>query len=342
MSNDKNKNMLNFAVVGCGHIGPRHLAILEAEPRAEISAVCDIDLEKCKHFSSKYHVPYFTDYTEMLKKVDADVISICTPHHLHMPMAIEAANVGKHILVEKPMALHSKDAKTMVKTARKNRVELIVVMQNRYNVPVVLAKKTLDGGHLGKIYMTQCNVLWNRNKDYYLGSNWRGKKDLEGGALFTQASHFIDLLVWFFGNVEEAQIDLDTMKHPVNIEDCGAAIVRFETGVLGTLTWTTCVYNTNYEGSITIIGDRGTIKIGGKYLNTIEYWDVASNPLPENISYTDTPNHYGSYQGSSSNHDKVIHDVVAHLLGDPQKVVANEEAIRSVEAIEKIYASVQY
>jgi len=334
-----NRKKIRFALAGCGHIGPRHLAILEAEPLAEIAAVCDIDLDKCKRYSTQYHVPYFTDFTEMLKMTDVDVVSICTPHHMHMPMAIEAANHGKHILVEKPMALHSSDARSMVDAARRNRVELMVVMQNRYNVPVVLAKKALDGGHLGKIYMTQCNVLWNRNKEYYLGSDWRGKKELEGGALYTQASHFVDLLVWFFGGVETSLVDIDTKKHPVNIEDCGTAIMRFEKGVMGTLSWTTCVYHTNYEGSITIIGDQGTIKIGGKYLNTIEYWDVSSYPLPENVSFTDTPNHYGSYQGSSSNHDKVIEDVIAYLMGEKRGVVNEDEAIRSVEAIEKIYAS---
>lgn len=328
---------LKFAVVGCGHIGPRHLEILGVEPRSEISAVCDKNLEKCKKFSAQYNVPYYTDYTEMVQKTDVDVVTICTPHHLHAPMAIEAMKNGKHVLVEKPMALYTKDAQAMMDAAHTNNVQLMVVMQNRYNVPVVITKKVLDENRLGKILMTQCNVLWNRHEGYYVESDWRGKKELEGGALYTQASHFIDLLGWFFGDIEKTWIDLDTKKHPINIEDCGTAMMRFDSGVMGTMMWTTCVNNTNYEGSILIIGERGTIKIGGKYLNKIDYWDVDAYPLPEDIVFNDTPNHYGKYQGTSSNHDKVIRDVVSYLLGESNNVVMNEEAIKTVEAIEQIY-----
>jgi predicted dehydrogenase len=160
---------------------------------------------------------------------------------------------------------------------------------------------------------------------------------LEGGALHTQVSHFIDLMIWWFGSIIDAQTSLDTKNHDIEIEDCGQTIVRFESGAMGSIIWTTCVYNKNYEGSITIIGEKGTIKIGGQYLNKIEFWDVMSYPLPEDVEFTDKPNAYGKYQGTSSNHDKVVHDVVAELLNERHNVVEGDEGMKTIEAIELIY-----
>ncbi|HTP81011.1 MAG TPA: Gfo/Idh/MocA family oxidoreductase [Bacteroidota bacterium] len=328
-----------FAVVGCGKIGSRHCAVVDAEERAELVAVCDIDENVGRRTSELYGgIPAFTDFSTMLRKTDATIVNICTPHGLHAPMAIEAAKAGKHILVEKPMALTVKDCRAMIDVAKKNGVKLMVVKQNRYNVPIALAKNALDSKRLGKVLMAQCNVLWNRHKEYYEDSAWRGKRALEGGALYTQASHFIDLMIWWFGDVVRAETTIETRLHEIEIEDCGAALLQFSSGVLGTLLWTTCVYNKNYEGSITIIGEHGTIKVGGQYLNKIEYWDVQSYPLPDNVEFVDKPNTYGKYEGTSSNHDKVINDVVAELLNERHNVVEGDEGIKTIEAIEKIYA----
>jgi len=258
-------------------------------------------------------------------------------------MSIDAAKAGKHILVEKPMALTSRDAKAMIEAASQQGVRLMVVKQNRFNIPIALTKKALEENRLGRIFMVQCNVLWNRHNEYYRGSNWRGKKELEGGALYTQASHFIDLLIWWFGDVVGAEATIATKNHEIDIEDCGTAQLLFESGVMGSLTWTTCVYNKNYEGSITIIGENGTIKIGGQYLNKIEYWDVQSHPLPDEVEFVDQPNAYGGkYQGTSSNHDKVIAAVVARLLKERRNVVEGEEGLKSVEAIELIYNNAKW
>lgn len=330
---------VRFAIIGCGSIGQRHVAVLDADEDAEIVAVCDIVESKCKRISELYQqIPYYTDYVKLLKDVDADVVCICTPHGLHAPMCIEAANAKKHILVEKPMAISISDCENMIKAARENQVLLMVVKQNRYNVPVRLTREVLESGKLGNIFMVQCNVLWNRYEGYYTDSEWRGRKLMEGGALYTQASHFIDLLIWWFGDVKKAKTYMDTKNHKIEIEDCGSTILEFGKGVMGTINWTTCVYNKNYEGSITIIGEYGTIKIGGQYLNKIEYWDVRSHPLPENIDFNDMPNAYGKYQGTSSNHDKVFKDVIARLRYQKHMVVEGEEGIRSVKAIEMIYA----
>lgn len=333
-------NSVKFAVVGCGNIGSRHLAVLEEMPNAKIVGICDIEIEKCKKYSALYgNLPYYLDYSEMINNIDADVVNICTPHGIHAPMAIEAAIDGKHILVEKPMALTVKDSQNMIKVAGENNVRLMVVRQNRYNIPIAMTKKALDENRLGEVFMVQCNVLWNRHQDYYNESNWRGIKILEGGALYTQVSHFIDLLIWWFGDIVEAKVNMDTLNHDIEIEDCGNALLTFESGVLGNLLWTTCVYNKNFEGSITIVGEKGIIKIGGKYLNQIDYWDILAYPLPEDVEFNDKPNAYGKYQGTSSNHDKVMQDVVSILLGERHNIVEGDEGIRTIKAIELIYKS---
>ena len=332
---------IKFAIAGCGAIGSRHAAVLDAEPRAEIVAFCDIDHQNAEKLRSLYGatIPVYTDFSAMLREVDAEIISICTPHALHAPMAIEAANSGKHILVEKPMALTTRDADEMIRVAEENGVRLMVVKQNRYNVPIALAKKALDSGKVGRVFMVKCDVLWNRHDGYYKDSTWRGNKELEGGALYTQASHFIDLLNWWFGDVVSAEGHIATKNHDIEVEDCGTAFLQFDSGVIGSLTWTTCVYNKNYEGSITIIGEYGTIKIGGQYLNKIEYWDVRALPFLEGTEFTDKPNLYGKYQGTSSNHDKVVGDVVASLLKEGHNAVEGDEGIMSIRAIEMIYES---
>lgn len=329
---------VRFAIVGCGSIGKRHIAIVDAEPNAELVAICDIDEKKCIELSALYgNVKYYTDYATMLKEVAVDIVNIATPHGLHASMSIAAANAKKNILVEKPMALYARDCDVMNEAAVKNDVKLFVVKQNRYNTPIALTKKAIESGNLGKIFMTQCNVMWNRHQEYYNESDWRGQLKLEGGALHTQVSHFIDLLIWWFGDVVEAKTIIDTLNHKIEIEDCGVTAMKFSTGVLGSLFWTTCVYNKNFEGSITIIGENGTIKIGGKYLNKIEFWDVQSYPLPDDIDFEDAPNNYGKYQGTSSNHDKLINNLVDLFTQNRKGIVEGTEAIKTVEAIELIY-----
>ncbi len=330
-------DMIKFAVVGLGNIGERHLAVIEAQSQAKLVSICDIVPGRAEHFASEYSVQKYFDFNAMLHHTDADVINICTPHGLHAPMAIAAAQAGKHVLVEKPMALSVREAEEMIEAGRANNIHLMVVKQNRYNVPIALTTKALDEGRLGKIFMVECNVLWNRHPAYYQASNWRGRKALEGGALHTQVSHFLDLMIWWFGDVVHSTAEIATKNQNIEIEDCGTALLRFSSGVMGSLVWTTNVYNKNFEGSISIIGEHGLIKIGGQYLNKIDFWDVLSYPLPDDIQFTDKPNSYGKYQGTSSNHDKVMSDVVTDLLQERHDVVSGDEGIRTIRAIEKIY-----
>jgi len=275
----------------------------------------------------------------MLTDSDADVISICTPHALHAPMAIDSIQAGKHVLVEKPMALTVSDALRMKNAAAAKGVHLMMVWQNRYNVPVQLTYKALRDRRLGRVFMVHCSVLWNRPQAYYDNSLWRGSVLEEGGALFTQCSHFVDLLIHFFGEIDRVNSVGDTKNHAIEIDDCGAAILQFHSGVLGTLTYTTCVHEKNYEGSITIVGEKGTIKIGGQYLNTIEFWDVEDYPLPRGVQFSDKPNKYSSYSGSASNHDKVIADVIATLTHRVARLPGWDDGQRVVKAIQMIYQS---
>ena len=329
---------IKFAVVGCGSIGKRHIAVIDAEERAQLVAICDTDEKRVKELSDTYNgVPYYTDYAKMLQEVNMDVVNIATPHAEHAPMAIAAANAKKNILVEKPMALSTKDGEQMIAAAKANNVKLYVVKQNRFNIPIKLTKEALSSNKLGRIFMVKCDVLWNRYDGYYNESPWRGNIKTEGGAVYTQASHFIDLLVWWFGDVVSSQGFIDTKNHSIEIEDCGMAVLNFSSGAMCSFNWTTCVYNKNYEGSITILGEFGTIKIGGQYLNKIEYWDVRAHPLQEGIDFTDKPNSYGKYQGTSSNHDQVIKSIIGNLKKENDDVVEGVEGLRSISAIEMIY-----
>lgn len=327
-----------IGLVGCGSIGKRHAAVIDAEQNAELVAVCDIDKEQIDSLTALYQdLKGYVQLEEMLEQENIEILIIATPHHLHCEMTVLACNAGVSVLVEKPMALTSEECNRMNKAAEQNHVNLWVVKQNRFNVPVQLTKDALDKKMLGQIFMVKCDILWNRYPGYYNTSPWRGSKEKEGGALFTLGSHFIDLLLMWFGNIREANGFSALKNHAIEIEDVGLANVEFENGILGQISWTTCVYNKNYEGSITIIGENGTIKIGGKYLNKIEYWDVNGYPLQEGVEYIDKPNLYGKYQGTSSNHDKVIHALCQKVRKEQFEIVDGIEGKRTVDATELIY-----
>ena len=332
---------IKFGIIGCGHIGKRHAAVIDNANKASLTALCDITIENADELADLYDIKTVYDDYHKLINGDVDVVSICTPHFLHKPMTIDALQAGKDVIVEKPMALSASDAEEMSQTAKQLNRKLYVVKQNRFNVPIRLAGEAIKNNKLGEIFMVECNVLWNRHQAYYDQSDWRGFKDKEGGALFTQASHFIDILVWWFGDIVSANTKIATQNHNIEVEDLGIANVEFSSGVLGAINWTTNVYNKNYEGSITIIAEHGTIKIGGAYLNQIEFWDVKSSPLPENIDYVDQPNNYGKYQGSSSNHHQVFDEIIKNLSGEDSFIVEGWEGTRSIKAIEKIYQGVK-
>jgi predicted dehydrogenase len=327
---------IKFAIIGCGRIGQRHAVHIQSV--GKLAAVCDIDTVRADELGKKYNARVYTSVDELLSaEKNLDVIAVCTPNGLHAEHSIKSLKAGIHVLCEKPMALTVRDCGEMIKTAEKAKKKLFVVKQNRYNPPVEAVKKLLDEGKLGKIFSVQLNCFWNRDAQYYHNS-WKGTKALDGGTLYTQFSHFIDLLYWMIGGVKQAKAFTRNYAHEgiIEFEDTGAVILEFDNAVIGTINYTVNSYKKNMEGSLTIFGEKGTVKIGGQYLNVLEYQNI------EGIEIKDLPagnkaNDYGHYQGSMSNHDKVYQNL-ANVLINNSPVSANSfEGFKTVEIIEKIY-----
>jgi predicted dehydrogenase len=328
--------MLRFALLGCGRIGQRHAEHIHNF--GKLVAVCDILPEKMKLLSEKYGAKGFSSLEEMLGAcTEIDVVSVCTPNGFHAEHSIKALKAGFHVLCEKPMALTVPDCSAMINAADRANKRLFIVKQNRFNPPVEAVKNLIDEGKLGKIYSIQLSCFWNRNEDYY-NNSWKGTKELDGGTLYTQFSHFIDLLYWFIGDVEWVAAQTDNFHHQglIEFEDTGMVILKFINGVIGTVNYTVNAYKKNMEGSLTIFAERGTVKIGGQYLNELEYQSLEGSPIT-NLSPGNPPNNYGQYFGSMSNHDKVYKNLIDVLNGKGIIATSGMEGLKTVEIIEKIY-----
>lgn len=331
---------IKFGVIGFGKIGPRHKQKIDENDNCELIALCDIDQSKLKSLE-KQEIKLYNDYKIMLKNAHIDVVSVCTPNYLHAQMVVDSLNAKKHVLCEKPMALTSDDCENMVEAARTNERKLFIVMQNRYNPPVQAVRKLIDENKLGKIYSIVLNCYWNRNKEYFASSPWKGSREKDGGALYTQFSHFVDLVYWFAGKATSLHAIADNYNHPeIEIEDTGVVTVKFESGSLGSINFTNCAYNKNMEGSITIFAEHGTVKIGGEYLNTLEYQNVKDVDIIK-IGAGRAANDYGFYKGSMSNHHKVYENVVDVLLSNKKIDVDGKEGMQSLKIIEAIYKSIE-
>jgi UDP-N-acetyl-2-amino-2-deoxyglucuronate dehydrogenase len=331
--------MYSFALVGCGNISGRHAQNIKRV--GKLTAVCDIIPEKADGLASKYNVTAYYNIDDLLTtERDIDIMVVCTPNGLHAEHTIKSLTAGKHVLCEKPMCLTTADGYKIVEVAEKRQRKIFVVKQNRYNEPVQYVKKLLEENKLGKIFSFQINCFWNRPQAYYLDS-WKGTKDLDGGILYTQFSHFIDLLQWFFGDLHEANGYKHTYgnRSHFEIEDTGVAILRMECGAIGTLNYSINSHEKNLEGSLSIIGEKGSLKIGGQYLNTLEWHEVQGKPKPE-LSFSSSANDYGFYQGSMSNHHKVYDDLILSLEGNGSLLQA-KDAIATINIIEKIYAATE-
>jgi len=332
---------LKFAIIGCGRIAQRHAEHINR--LAELSAVCDIEKEKADALGKKYSANVYYDIDTLLdNEADVDVISICTPNGLHAEQTIKSLKKGFHVLCEKPMALSVYDAGRMIDAAEKANRRLFIVKQNRFNPPVAAVKNLIDEGKLGKIFSIQLNCFWNRNFEYYQSSPWKGTKDLDGGTLFTQFSHFIDLLFYLIGDVQEVYAFADNFAHKgvIEFEDTGVAVLKFYNGVIGTVNYTVNSYAKNMEGSITIFGEKGTVKIGGQYLNELEYQSIEGVKI-EGLPEGNPPNNYGKYVGSMSNHDKVYENVISVLTQGGVIATNGFEGLKTVEIIDYIYRSVK-
>ncbi|MBE38239.1 MAG: oxidoreductase [Flavobacteriales bacterium] len=335
---------VKFGIVGIGHIGTRHAQCIINNKDAVLSAVCDIRAKE-EWKKSNNNIDYCSTFDDLVAQ-DLDVINICTPNYLHAEMALNSLNTGKHVVIEKPIALSTTDAKQIITTA--NQCDRIVfgVMQNRFSPTIAWLKKIIDTSLLGEINMISVNCFWNRNKNYYLNSDWHGSKEKDGGPLFTQFSHFIDIINWIFGDFYNISATFSSFRKSDYVEFEDSGIIKFnlknklsKNPINATLTYSTAVWNKNFESSITILGELGTIKIGGQYMDKIIYCDIKDYIMPE-LDTNLNCNDYGDYKGSASNHDKMISHVVQTLLESNKKgdVLDFSDGIDVVNIIERIYS----
>lgn len=333
---------VKFAVVGCGHIGKRHIEMILRNPEAELVAVCDqLPMEELNFPEIVADtIPLTSTLDQLLRDFDFDVLNICTPNGLHASMALQALESSRHVVIEKPMALNTPDAEKILFTAEKYEKNVFCVMQNRYSPPSLWIKEVMTSGILGRLFMVQINCYWNRDERYYKPGGWHGTEKLDGGTLFTQFSHFIDLMYWLFGDIDDIRADFEDFNHHslTDFEDSGMVHFRFNNGGIGCLNYSTSVYDKNFESSVTIIAENGTIKIGGQYMNEVEYCRVKNYEMPV-LPPTNPGNDYGHYKGSAQNHHYVIQnviDVLKHKEGE--EITTNAyDGLKVVDIIERIY-----
>ena len=269
---------------------------------------------------------------------EIDVVCIATPNGLHAKQALQCLRHGKHVVVEKPMALNKADAEKIIFQSLQSSKHVFVVMQNRYSPPSVWIKDLIESGRLGQIFMVQINCYWNRDERYYNGQTWHGKKELDGGTLYTQFSHFIDIMYWLFGDITNIQARFADFnhKHLTEFEDSGLVTFDFVKGGMGSLNYSTSVSEKNFESSLTIIGEKGTVKIGGQYMNEVDYCHVQGYEMPE-LPPSNPANNYGPYKGSAANHIYVIENVVDTLRGRSSASTNAMEGLKVVDIIERVY-----
>jgi UDP-N-acetyl-2-amino-2-deoxyglucuronate dehydrogenase len=332
------KQKIKFAVIGCGHIGKRHAEMISRNEQAELVALIDVKPKETLGVE-QYEVPFFTSVTEFIQSgIACDVVNIASPNGFHAQHALDVLGANMHVVIEKPMALTRADAEKVIYKALHMHKQVFAVMQNRYSPPSVWIKELIDSGKLGKVFMVQLNCYWNRDDRYYKAESWHGKKELDGGTLFTQFSHFIDIMYWLFGDIENIKAKFNDFNHATltDFEDSGFVSFDFVNGGMGALNYSTSVWNQNLESSMTIIAEQGSIKIGGQYMNEVEYCHVKDYEMPV-LAPTNPGNDYGAYKGSAQNHHYVIQNVVDVLQGKATISTNALEGLKVVDIIERIY-----
>ena len=336
----KTDQKVKFAVVGCGHIGKRHATMIQRNEESELVAMVDIKPKAELGMDNFEKVPFFNSIDDLLASdLEYDVVNICTPNGLHSDQAKKALEKSNHVVCEKPMGLSKDGCESVIYTALQHSKQVFCVMQNRYSPPSVWIKEVIDKELLGEIFMVQLNCYWNRDDRYYKKGGWKGTSDLDGGTLFTQFSHFIDIMYWLFGDIENIQGKFADYTHAdsTDFEDSGFVSFDFIKGGMGCLNYSTAVWNNNLESSMTIVGSKGSVKIGGQYMNEIEVCNIDNYEMPE-LPPSNPANDYGAYKGSAANHHYVIENVVAALKGKQKPTTNALEGLKVVEIIERIYA----
>lgn len=332
------QDKINFAVVGCGHIGRRHAEMIQRNPEARLAALCDVR-PKAELGLEKYTAPVYSTMEDMFAShPEIDVVNICTPNGLHATQSLLALEYKKHVVCEKPMGLTKASCEQVIYKSLQMSKHVFGVMQNRYSPPSVWLKEMTDQKRLGDIFMVQINCYWNRDERYYQKAGWKGTNELDGGTLFTQFSHFIDIMYWLFGDIREIQGRFADFNHRdiTEFEDSGVVNFRFVNGGLGCINYSTAVWNQNLESSITIVGSKGSIKVGGQYMNEVEVCNVKDYEMPE-LPESSPANDYGAYKGSAANHHFIIANVVDTLKTRTSATTNAMEGLKVVEIIERIY-----
>jgi UDP-N-acetyl-2-amino-2-deoxyglucuronate dehydrogenase len=331
--------MIKFAVIGQGHIGKRHAEMIRRNPESDLVAVCDV-LSKEQLGLGDIEEAYFNHIDDLLSAgLDIDVVNICTPNGYHAEYAIKALLAKKHVVLEKPIALTKVDAEKILFKSLEVSRHVFSVMQNRYSPPSVWLKELIDNNTLGDVFMVKLDCYWNRDDRYYKKGNWHGDAKLDGGTLFTQFSHFVDIMYWLFGDVQNIRGNFADFNHKdlTDFEDSGVVTFDFINGGMGSLNYSTAVWDTNLESSITIIGSKGTVKVAGQYMNEVNYCHVKDYEMPE-LAPSNPPNDYGAYKGSAQNHHYVIENVIEKLSGKGTITTNVLEGLKVVDIIERIYA----
>jgi UDP-N-acetyl-2-amino-2-deoxyglucuronate dehydrogenase len=330
------EKVFRIALLGCGRISRNHVDAISRIDGLELVAACDDDAGRARELAEPLGIPWFTSYEKMLADVESDAVSICTPSGLHPSQGVLAARSGRHVVTEKPMAISLKGADELVQACDESRVHLFVVKQNRLNEPVKMLKRAVEQGRFGRLYMASCTVFWARPQEYYEQAPWRGTWEFDGGAFMNQASHYVDLIQWLMGPVESVMAKTATLARKIETEDTGVAVLRFRSGALGVIEVTMLTYPRNMEGSITLLGEKGTAKIGGTAVNKVEHWDFAEgDPDDERIRdmHSNPPSVYGY------GHEGYYRNVLAVLRGDATPETDGRAGRKSLELILGIYES---
>ncbi len=335
-----NKQQVRFAVIGCGHIGKRHSEKIINDSRAELVAQCDVKAREVLSLDASYqNIPFFSSVQDLLASgLSIDIVSICVPNGLHFSVSCEVIKSGYSVLIEKPIVLKSEEGTVLKDLAQEYGVKVYSVLQNRYNASSRWIKSLIDSHALGKLYSIEMNCLWNRDERYYTKDSWHGDLHLDGGTLYTQYSHFLDLILWLFGALDVRDACFQNFNHQdlIDFEDSGRVLFETKQGVQGHIFYSTSVYRKNLEVSMTILGEKGAVKLGGPFLNKIEHCEIAGLELIDEIEEVQG-NQYGAYSGSAQNHHHVIANVVADYLGEQAEVCTLDEALKVVKLIEAIY-----
>jgi UDP-N-acetyl-2-amino-2-deoxyglucuronate dehydrogenase len=330
---------VRFAVLGAGHIGKRHAEMIRRNPSAELMAIADVQPAENLGIQ-EFGVPYFNSAEALFASgLEFDVVNICSPNGVHAEHSLLALEHRKHIVCEKPMGLSKAECEQVIFKALQVSRQVFCVMQNRYSPPSQWIKDVIDRQLLGEIYLVQVNCYWNRDERYYKKGTWKGIQHMDGGTLFTQFSHFIDIMYWLFGDIDDIQAKFADFNHKdlTDFEDSGLVNFRFVNGGMGCLNYSTSVWNQNLESSLTVIGEKGSIKIGGQYMNEVEYCHIKDYEMPE-LPPSSPANDYGAYKGSAANHHFIIQNVIETLQGKSSATTNALEGLKVVEIIERIYS----